>query len=280
MPPVIDQAVVLRRSDYSESSQIVTLFTAATGLLRLIGKGLRRGTKARFAVGLDLLELGEAAYLPPHGEAGLGILTEWVQRDSFPGLRRALLPLYGGLYAVELTGALTQELDPHPQLFVALLRTLRLLADAGPSCHESRAAAAEAVARDALSAIVAFQRDLLEAIGYAPDLSACTQCRRSPRPDEVVYFSASSGGLVCRDCDLMLSRAGREVATGFRQRGAPRAPRRRMPPALYDASPMIRNAAWFDLLDAYLAHVAARAIRVAAWLRPLVHAAGRRHART
>src|SRR5262245_53546498 len=113
MPTQIDNAVVLRLSDYSESSQIVSLFARDAGLVRLIAKGMRRSTRSRPAVGLDLLELGEVEFAPAHGEAGLGTLAEWQQVDSFLRLRADLPRLLSGLYAAELTAATTQEHDPH-----------------------------------------------------------------------------------------------------------------------------------------------------------------------
>ena len=118
-------------TEFSETSQIVTLFCAAHGLLRLIAKGARRSTKQRFAAGLDLLELGEVGFVPPRGDAQLGTLTDWAQQETFGAVRRELLRLYGALYAVELVTSLTEEADPHPELYVALVRTLRDLAGEG-----------------------------------------------------------------------------------------------------------------------------------------------------
>ena len=46
-----DQAVVLLRYDYSETSQIVALMTRDHGVVRAIAKGIKRGTKTRFATG-------------------------------------------------------------------------------------------------------------------------------------------------------------------------------------------------------------------------------------
>ena len=191
MPARTDQAVVLRLSDYSESSQIVTLFTAAHGLVRLIAKGSRRGTRKRFATGLDLLEFGEVSYIPARGEAGLGTLTEWVQRDAFIGLRRQLLRQYAGLYAAELVGTLTEQHDPHPDLLEALLELLRQLAgtpsDPRPSPPDPT---------DPVAAIVRFQSALLKAIGYAPILHRCVDCARPRVRGTPAYFSSTAGGLI------------------------------------------------------------------------------------
>ncbi len=59
MALISDRAIVLRRLDYSETSQILALFTREYGQVRVIAKGIKRSTRSRFAVGIDLLEVGQ-----------------------------------------------------------------------------------------------------------------------------------------------------------------------------------------------------------------------------
>ncbi len=237
MTPQTDQAVVLRLTDYSETSQIVTVFAAAHGLLRLIAKGARRATRKRASTGLDLLELGELSFLPPRGDAQLGTLTDWLQQETFGGVRRELLRLYGALYAGELVASLTEEGDPHPHLFDALVRTLRALAGDGP----------------AAASLPEFQSDLLRAIGYAPNLEHCLDCRRPPPRGSAVYFSSGAGGLLCRDCERH------------------HVEKRRLPTGLLETGPQTGDPrAWFDLLDYHLTHVAGRRFKTAAQVAALL----------
>ncbi len=225
MPAQNDQAVVLRLSDFSETSQVATLFTAGSGLLRLIAKGSRRGTKTRFAVGLDLLELGDVSYIPRHGDAQLGTLTEWVQRDAFSRVRRELLRLNAALYAAELVAGLTEESDPHPELFAALVGFLRGLAGEGP----------------AAPLVPQFQADLLRAVGYAPNLEECVSCHRRAPWSGPVYFSAGAGGLLCRDCEVHFVE------------------KRRLRPALLATGSAAGDPPeWFALLDYHITYVAGR----------------------
>lgn len=223
MPAITDQAVVLRRIEFSESSQILALFGRASGQLRLIAKGARRSTKQRFAAGIDLLELGELSYVPARDGAELGTLTEWVQRDTFVGLRSSLLALHGAMYAAELTGGLTEVQDPHPGLFDALVGLLRELSGGGA----------------APAAIVRFVVALLREVGYVPELAACVDCRR-PIAGAVAYFSSRAGGILCRDCEMH------------------HVEKRRLPHGLLGRSPDEAPLAWFELLDYHVTSVLGR----------------------
>lgn len=238
-----DQAVVIRLSDYSETSQIASLLTAGQGLVRVIAKGLRRASKARAAVGLDLLEYGEAQFVPPRGDAGLGVLVSWSQRDAFTALRRQPLPIYAGLYAAELLHACTQEHDAHPGLFDALLTLLRELAGETPA--------------GAAASIVRFQADLLRSIGLAPSLRQCVGCGAPRVRGSPAYFSSSAGGLLCAAC------APRHVEKHEIAASLVDGPRGSTTPAQ-----------WFALLDYHLACVAGRPFRTS----PRLHALIREHA--
>src|SRR6478752_3239111 len=90
-------ALVLRTTDWSETSRIATLWTRAFGKLRALAKGGRR-LKSAFESSLDLL-------------------TEARVAQRFPLLRADLQALYAGYYVAELLSELTEESDPHPTLF-------------------------------------------------------------------------------------------------------------------------------------------------------------------
>ena len=183
MPPIRDSAVVLKRLDYSETSQVIIFFTRAHGKVRAIGKGIKRGTKTRFAVGIDLLEVGELVISSRHERsATLANLTEWKQMRSLSGLREKLPRLYAAQYAAEVNGHLTEDWDPHPDLFDALLGALTHLADAS----------------EPLGSLVGYQLALLRSVGSLPRFDGCVFCGR---PDDLTHFSSFEGGMVCRHCE-------------------------------------------------------------------------------
>jgi DNA repair protein RecO (recombination protein O) len=199
MPLIKDQAVAIRRLDYSETSQVLVFFTLEHGKQRLIAKGIKRGTKARFATGIDLLEYGQVVFSRrEEAGGGLGTLTEWRQEDVFSSLRTDLRWIYAAQYAAEAVDQSTEENDAASRLFLALVGLLRELPKVG------------------LPALVRFQRVLLEEIGLMPDLTRCVVCGR-PWPGKTApLFSARQGGLVCRDCEGPVVEKRRiKVATAF-----------------------------------------------------------------
>ncbi len=188
MALVKDSAVVLRRLDYSETSQVLAVFTRGHGQLRLIAKGIKRSTKDRAAIGIDLLELGDAVIsLRPGKEDNLATLTEWRQQDGFPHLRQGLDRMYAAQYAAEATAQLTELHDPHPALFDGLAALLRRMGQA-----------------HALPALVEYLLLLLKEIGLQPEWASCANCGRGVVGDPVAYFSSRQGGVVCRDCESAL----------------------------------------------------------------------------
>lgn len=184
MALIRDQAIVLKHLDYSETSQVLAMLTREHGALRLIAKGVRRSTKTRFAVGIDLLERGELLYIPARGD-GLGTLSEWRQADAHLGLRANLPAWYAAQYAAEATACMTEADDPDPVLFDALAAALAALSGGS----------------DPLPTLIEYQRALLTGAGLQPDLSRCVICDRPAPPRRAGYFSAVHGGLVCSGCE-------------------------------------------------------------------------------
>jgi len=153
MSLVTDRCICLRKTEYSETSQILTLFARNHGLLRVIAKGAHRTTKAgasKFGGGIDLLDLADAVFTD-RTDKDLATLTEWSLKDGHLELRRNLRGLYLAQYAAELVSLLIEEHDPHPDLFDHLQKCLSNLAT--PALEQS---------------FLAFQIELLRETGYLP----------------------------------------------------------------------------------------------------------------
>ena len=177
-------ALVIRGTDWSETSRITTLFTREFGKVRALAKGGRR-VHSQFEIAFDLLTVCHIVFIrKDHG--GLDILTEARMEERFPILRNDLNALYAGYYVAELLTDGTQDYDPHPPLFEAALATLRELGEAGKS---------------AADAVTAFELVWLKELGYSLRLDVCTGCGKAvPGGVPRVWFSPAAGGVVCTPC--------------------------------------------------------------------------------
>ncbi len=234
-----DVAVCLRRHDYSETSQVLTLFTAAHGLVRLIAKGQKRSTKTRVAVGVDLLELGQVVWSagPAASEGRLSTLREWRQQEIFPNVRQDLAAVTVAQYAAELIVMSLPEADPHPELFEVICK---FLAHIGPG-------------RPNVGSLVRLMWLVLQYSGHQPQWERCGICGRPAQAGQPGFFGLNTGGLVCTEC-------------------APKAGQRlKVDPALSAAlqagRPERISGRGFVLLDAYMAHLAGRPLRTSEAVR-------------
>lgn len=190
MQPIKDDAIVLRRLDFSETSQVLAVFTRRHGKVRLIAKGVKRSTKTRFATAIDLLECGAIVFSSRASRgAELANLIEWKQTAPMSGLRSRLERLYAAQYLAGITADLTEDWDPHPGLFQGLWEALEGLQDAD----------------DVLPIAVHFQCVLLRDVGSMPRFDACMACSRPMPTPGPIHFSSLEGGLVCRDCEAARS---------------------------------------------------------------------------
>lgn len=185
MALVTDRCICLRRHEYSETSQILSLLGRSRGVFRVIAKGAHRRTKAgasKFDGGIDLLDIGDAAMTDPT-DRELATLTEWKLRDGNLGLRRKLRSVHIAVYSCELVGLLLQENDPHPDIFDLVVWLLGELS--GPRIEE---------------AFVAFQWELLKRLGYMPSLDFCRTCGQEIVGQGDAWFIPHEGSIACAQC--------------------------------------------------------------------------------
>jgi DNA repair protein RecO (recombination protein O) len=180
-----DTAICIRTTDYSETSQIVTLFTKTAGKISAIAKGSKR-PKSAFDGPLEVFSCGEVVFSDSSGEK-LAALTEFQQSQVFSCKTDNLFVLNCCLFGAELVNALTHDYDPHPQLFDSFLKFLQ---DAN-----------ERQGQKALPLLILFQLTLLREIGLMPVLDACANCKTRCKGSSELYFSSSANGVICGDCE-------------------------------------------------------------------------------
>jgi DNA repair protein RecO (recombination protein O) len=177
-------ALVLRTTDWSETSRIATLWTREFGKVRVLAKGGRR-LKSNFESALDLLTLCSIVFLRK-SSGGLDLLTEAQVVERFPRLRTDLPALYAGYYVAELLSDWTEDFDPHPALFDEAHAALQAFGKEG-------VATGPRLAR--------FELVLLQELGYRPALTTCAACGEPlAETAEGLVFSPSAGGVLCRSC--------------------------------------------------------------------------------
>jgi DNA repair protein RecO (recombination protein O) len=180
-------ALVLRTTDWSETSRIATLWTREFGRVRVLAKGGRR-LKSNFDSALDLLTVCSIVLLRKFS-GGLDLLTEAQVVKRFPHLRTDLPALYAGYYIAELLSDWTEDYDPHPSLFDEALETLQTLGSKSPDGKASSTG----------MRLARFEFVLLRELGYSPTLDRCAVCQ-SATASPGWAFSPAAGGMLCPAC--------------------------------------------------------------------------------
>lgn len=174
------RGVVLNSIDFGESDRILTFYTLEQGKLKGIAKGARRSRK-RFVGNLDPLSHINIVYFQSD-KSELVRVEDASVIDAFSPLKTDIERLSDGCYLLELTSELTREGQVLPAAYHCLVAFLKLL-EAGAGAEALRF----------------FEIKLLALAGYLPHLAGCLSCG-TPAEGERLYFSSTSGGLVCRAC--------------------------------------------------------------------------------
>jgi DNA repair protein RecO (recombination protein O) len=182
-----DDAICIRCVDYSETSQVLTMFCRQAGKVGMMAKGARR-QKSPFGGPVQVFSHGPIVY-SDHGEGRLSTLTEFERQGDFTLLRRRLTTLNAAMFGVELVNLLTTDTDPHPEVFDDFLRFL----------GDTERAASDV---ESLQLLIVFQLGLLGRLGMGILLSRCANCSVACEGGwSACYFSSTANGILCRDCE-------------------------------------------------------------------------------
>ncbi|HEX2032255.1 MAG TPA: DNA repair protein RecO [Actinomycetota bacterium] len=177
MPLYREQGIVLGSVKLAEADKIVTILTQGSGKVRAVAKGIRR-TQSRFGARLE--PFTHVDLLLYRGR-NLDTVTQADILHPFRGLREDFSLFSAGETMLEAVDKVAEEHERNVRLFLLLKQGLEAL--------ETRPADPAAVAES-------FLLRLLNLSGFAPSLTACAVCGRTP----VARFSASQGGAVCDEC--------------------------------------------------------------------------------
>lgn len=175
-----DEGVVLRTQKLGEADRIVTLLTRRTGLVRAVGKGVRR-TKSRFGARLEPCTHVDVQL---HTGRSLDVITQAETVRSYGEAVAFDYSRYTAAAAMLETAekVVVVEKDPALRQFLLLIGALRTL---GEGSHDARLV------------LDAYLLRSLAVAGYAPALTECAHCGSRA---EHRAFAVHAGGMVCSVC--------------------------------------------------------------------------------
>jgi DNA repair protein RecO (recombination protein O) len=174
------EAVVLRSIRLREADRVLHLYTSSRGRVGAVAKGVRR-TRSRFGGRLEpFFRLRLLLY---EGRGELHTVTGAETIECYPRLRENGASLSAATSACESVLRLLGEGEANVAAYNLLCRELQLL-DSEPSAAGP-------------ANLLAFRLKLLLAAGFLPELVTCARCGSD---EGLAGFSATAGGVVCREC--------------------------------------------------------------------------------
>ncbi len=177
--------LVLRTTDYKDSSRILTVLTSTEGKLTVSARGaMRRGSRLTAAA-----QLFAYSDMTLYHSRDRWTMTEAQTIELFSGLSGALDLLALGSYFAELLEAVSDEDSPNPEVLSLGLNALFAL-----SRNE----------KDPLLVKAAFETRLMCLAGFEPLVSGCSICGKT-EPEEP-RLDLKGGIVRCRSCRYDVSR--------------------------------------------------------------------------
>ncbi|MFC1864825.1 DNA repair protein RecO [Chloroflexota bacterium] len=173
------EAVIIKKTKLGEADSILTLYTPHLGKIQGFAKSLRK-PKSKLAGHLELLTHSLVSLARGRN---LDTITGSQTINTFLPLKSDLQLASYALYVIELVNQFTADhIENHP-LFQLLLETMQQLCQASNS---------ELVLRY-------FELQLLNEVGYRPQLQQCVTCHQPLKP-VTNSFCSSVGGTLCPNC--------------------------------------------------------------------------------
>lgn len=113
--------IVIKCKDYSETSQLVWLYTKDFGKIKVIAKGSRKKSK------IDLFNIYEIIFYKSRGE--LHTLGDYYVIETFNKIRQDLHRLALASYMAELVNVFTGLEDPSGEIYSLIVSVFKQLAE-------------------------------------------------------------------------------------------------------------------------------------------------------
>jgi DNA repair protein RecO (recombination protein O) len=183
------QAIILKKHQFAETNEVVTLFSREVGKLRAVAKA-SKSVKSKLAFGLQQLfkvEIDLAAGKNMQTITGVKVL------QAYAGIRESSGKIAAALSACEFVMKATADEHPNSELFDLLNNYLDYLSE--------RPAQTETTAQTQTTnkSLWKFIFLALGTLGFAAQMQYCVICH-SPIPQGNSHFSFRLGGLICDNC--------------------------------------------------------------------------------
>ncbi len=187
MTRVTTVAILLRRSPWSESSHVLRLYARELGLVATMARGVRRSaSKGRGALGVFTEGTAVVAVRP---NRDMQTLCEFAPTDAHLGLARDFRRLAGASVAAELVLRHAGQ-EPHALLYDTLVQRLGRLEETDPECI--------------VGEVLALGWQIVDLLGFAPELDRCTACGAEVPSDAegaaMARFDVEAGGIRGPEC--------------------------------------------------------------------------------
>ena len=177
------EAIVLRSFDFGETDRLVILYSKKYGKLRAVAKGVRK-PHSKFGPALEAFSNNEVMLYKKENDEVYRI-TGFNAKSTYAKLIRDLDMYIASSYVVEIVNMMTEEHEPHRDIYKLLEDTLEMLPE-----------------NDAETVILSFVLKFFSRSGYGLCLDRCVLCEVLPRRvNRQVRFSPGHGGIICQKCD-------------------------------------------------------------------------------
>ncbi len=173
------EAIIIKKTKLGEADRILTLYTPHSGKIQAKARGVRR-PRSKLSGHLELLTHSQVSLA--RGRT-LDTITGSQTISSFLPLKSDLWLTSCALYVTELVNQFTPDHVENQPLFRLLLATM------GQLCAANNK---ELILRY-------FELQLLNEVGYRPQLRQCVSCQKTLEP-VVNSFCPGVGGMLCPNC--------------------------------------------------------------------------------
>jgi len=178
------KGIIIKRSNLGEADRILTIYSQKFGKIKAIAKGIRK-ILSKLGGNLELFCLDDL--LIAEGR-NLDIVAGAETIKCYLNLRNNLKSTHIAYYLAEIIDKMTEEKEPHPEIFDLLESALENL-----SIKENKLL------------IPYFEINFLSESGFKPEVYKCVVCNQK-LPQKNNSFSLESGGLVCGQCNRIDSK--------------------------------------------------------------------------